>query len=173
MTTTAVLGIDVSPKRMGLALADLETGAALWCAMYPIDLPGNGWSGKVIQSAISDYYDHSDYEVCLVYIERPWVPRGNTAFEAGRAVQCAVDACRRRWPHAPVQMLQPSEWRTLAGLPGNASKDDVRVFASGLLGEVIEAQDAADALLVAVAGVRRNAAVIDRAAVLAARKGEA
>ena len=74
----------------------------------------------------------------------------------------------RRWPWATVQFLKPSEWKKLAGLKGNANKGDVYRAALDLQSRFdhddpvkyaldLSFQDAADALLIAVAGRRRNA----------------
>jgi hypothetical protein len=82
-------------------------------------------------------------------------------------VQAVHGEVERRWPHAPIEYLMPSEWRKLAGLPGNASKAEVEVTALTMQQVLqhddpvkysldLSSQDAADALLIAVAGQRRN-----------------
>jgi hypothetical protein len=162
------LGLDVSPKRLGWALARLEDGAPVACGMESIELPANGWGWQQAHLALG----HVDFEaekrngeVHYVAIERPALPPKsgtNGAFNAGRAYQEAISAVRRRWPWAVVDEMQPSEWRRLAGLPGNASKTDVLIAAERLgfwdmSAGVPIAQDAADAACIALAGVRRNA----------------
>ena len=177
-----VLGLDPSPLRLGWGLVDLEDGAAIACGMERIDLPHKGWMHHQVYAALyapiqaglvtTDGDDWTpSFEVSFIAIERPAVPPRsgtNSAMNAGRAMQEAVSCCQRRWPHAPIEELQPSEWRKLAGLPGNASKADVQIKAGVLLLDVGQdngapAQDAADALLIALAGQRRNAETWDRA----------
>jgi len=177
-----VLGLDPSPLRLGWGLVDLEDGAAIACGMERIDLPHKGWMHQQVASALIAVEDQGlfepgvltaqpKHEVSFIAIERPALPRQsgtNSAMNAGRAMQEAVSCCQRRWPHAPIEELQPSEWRKLAGLPGNASKADVQIKAGVLLLDVGQdngapAQDAADALLIALAGQRRNAETFERA----------
>jgi Holliday junction resolvasome RuvABC endonuclease subunit len=64
----------------------------------------------------------------------------------------------------PVQFLKPSEWKKLAGLKGNANKDVVLGHAQLNYNVRIDTQDAADALLIAVAGQRRNGETWERGA---------
>lgn len=165
-----LVGLDVSPLRMGYGVVDLLTGEPITCGMVPIELPKNDWSYLPVARALDDLYvsNHQHGEVQAAYMEQPAFPRQSgprSAFFAGMAVGIARTEVKRRWPHAPVEMLAPSEWRLLAGLKGNASKAEVleaaRIIckASSLLGGPsvgAASQDAADALLIAVAGQRRN-----------------
>lgn len=159
------LGLDVSPRRMGWALAHLEDGAPVACGVVAIDLPDHGWSPHLLRSGIEDIECGAPGEIHYCAVERPALPPKsgtNAAFNAGRAYQEAISAVRRRWPWAVVDEMQPSEWRKLAGLAGNASKVDVRRHADSfgfhVLGtlESIPPQDAADAACIALAGVERN-----------------
>lgn len=170
------LGLDVSPKRLGWALARLEDGAPVACGCEAIELPANGWDRKRIYEALGapdrmNGFGTRGAEVHYVAVERPALPPKsgtNGAFNAGRAYQEAISAVRRRWPWAVVDEMQPSEWRRLAGLKGNASKRDVEAAALAIQHEFehddptkyaldLSFQDACDALLIALAGVRRNA----------------
>ena len=170
-----LVGLDVSPLRMGFGVVDLLTGEPITCGMVPIELPKNDWSYLPVARALDDLYvsNHKHGEVQAAYMEQPAFPRQSgprSAFFAGMAVGIARTEVKRRWPHAPVEMLAPSEWRLLAGLKGNASKDDVtlRAIDLGFGDEVMESQsrslswvvpggqDAADAACIAVAGQRRN-----------------
>ncbi len=180
-----VLGLDVSPKRMGWGLVDLETGDPIACGCEDIDLPSGGWKHQQVARAFDSLPswgigglrndERSDDEIQLVYIEQPGLPPVSgtkSAYNAGRAVQAVHGEVERRWPWAPIEYLQPSEWRVLAGLKGNASKDQVRRAAhyEALGADWSEdrcdflsgSQDAADALLIALAGQRRNQDTWDR-----------
>jgi Holliday junction resolvasome RuvABC endonuclease subunit len=156
------LGLDVSPKRLGWALARLEDGAPVACGMEAIELPANGWDLGRIYAAVQVVDFESEKrlaEIHYVAIERPALPPKsgtNAAFNAGRAYQEAVSAVRRRWPWAVLDEMQPAEWRRLAGLKGNASKIEVQELVNALLGWGAKSQDAADAACIALAGVERN-----------------
>jgi Holliday junction resolvasome RuvABC endonuclease subunit len=171
---SVVLGIDCSPLRLGWGIVDLEDGAAIACGMERIDLPHKGWSHQQVAAAlraIDTVHTPGVCEVAFIAVEEPGLPPVSgtkSAYNAGRAVQEAVNACQRRWPHAPICELKPSQWRKLVGLPGNASKADVQMKAGLLLLDVGQdegcpAQDAADALCVALAGQRFNVETYDRA----------
>ncbi len=173
---------------MGWGLVDLITGEPVGCGMEAIDLPDHGWSSKWVARALEApchvfwYGDINPVqlttEIQAVYIEQPWLsPKSGTksAYSAGRAVQATHGEVERRWPWAPVEYLQPAEWRALCGLKGNASKIEVYEHAAAVGGRLIMAdgvcqtQDAADALCIAVAGQIRNGENWDRGA---ARDGE-
>lgn len=182
-----VLGLDVSPKRLGWGLVDLVTGEPVACGMESLDLPSKGWAHqqamfalrRVNDAAIWDSDDRRR-EIQAVYIEQPGLPPisgTKSAYNAGRAVQAVQGEVERRWPWTgEPQYLQPKEWRVLAGLPGNASKEDIYLRAielgfgtehPGDQSRVMEwsiqgGQDAADAALIAIAGQRRNQDTWDR-----------
>lgn len=192
--TSLLLGLDVSPKRLGWGLVDLVTGEPVACGMEPIDLPSGGWHHEQVTRAIERINNRMHVactnpqrwgEVQAVYIEHPISRFPGMAYDEGQAMGIVRGEVERRWSWAPIETLKPAEWRKLAGLPGNASKEAVYLHALELIGEevmptdsrVIEwvvpgGQDAADALLIAVAGWHRNEDVIERAAVIAARDEE-
>jgi Holliday junction resolvasome RuvABC endonuclease subunit len=172
--TSLILGIDVSPRRLGWGLVDLVTGEPVACGMEPIDLPDHGWSHDQVARALVNVGRRwvigevvtSTSEVQAIYIEQPALPPVSgpkSAYNAGRAVQEAHNACERRWPHAPIEYLMPSSWRKYAGLKGNASKADVMAAALAMVDGPL-AQDAADALLIAVAGFHSNEEIMAVAA---------
>lgn len=165
-----LLGLDVSPRRMGWGLVDLVTGEPVACGCEAIDLPQHGWSQRQVCQALWDisqrhFFYPGNAELQAVYIEMPALPPGSGtkgAFNAGRAVQAVSDEVGSLWPWAPVEYLQPAEWRKLAGLKGNASKQDVWEHVFLEIGPrhldmgSISEQDACDAICIAVAGQRRN-----------------
>ena len=169
-----LLGIDVSPKRMGWGLVDLITGEPVSCGMEPIDLPHAGWHHQQVQRALRRVGDvalwDSDEprgEIQAVFIEDTAGAGKFRQHDAGRAQGMVQAEVERRWPWVTVQFLKPSEWKKLAGLKGNASKGEVSLHALDLLVAVpgsplVVYQDALDALLIAVAGQRRNQESWDR-----------
>lgn len=171
-----LLGLDVSPKRLGWGLVDLVTGEPVACGMEPIDLPNAGWHHQQVARALEgpahvpwhgDVNPHHYHrEIQAVFIEDTAGAGKFRQHDAGRAQGMVQAEVERRWPWVTVQFLKPSEWKKLAGLKGNASKDDVFVEAIRVMetsdARRIPAQDAADALLIAVAGQRRNQENWDR-----------
>jgi hypothetical protein len=180
-----LLGLDVSPRRLGWGLVDLVTGepVACGCEQLWVEKPKRmreeiDWQDhpKRTSRAVSEIplgatmHCRRAGEVQAVYVEHPISRYPGMAYDEGVAVGIAIAEVKRRWPWAPVQTLKPSEWRQLAGLPGNASKDAVNesaqllAYHSGLRKVRYETlpQDAADGLLIAVAGQKRNAESWDR-----------
>ena len=155
-----LLGLDVSPKRLGYGLVDLLTGEPVACGCESIDLPDHGWMHQQVRDAFLHAGAGIVGEIQAVYIEDTAQAGKYRQHDAGRAQGIVQAEVERRWPWATVQFVKPKEWRVLAGLPGNASKKDVWIVADDMLEEVglqpASTQDAADALLIAVAGQRRN-----------------
>ena len=175
-----LLGLDVSPRRLGFGLVDLVSGEPVACGCEAIELPKNGWDRMQVVMALqvphgtqARFDADQAYlagEIQAVYVEHPISRFPGMAYDEGRAVGMVHAEVQRRWPHAPVEYLKPSEWRLLAGLKGNASKAEVtlRAIELGFGDEVMEdqsrclswvvpgGQDAADAACIAVAGQRRN-----------------
>jgi Holliday junction resolvasome RuvABC endonuclease subunit len=173
-----LLGIDVSPKRLGWGLVDLVTGDPVACGCESIDLPDHGWMHQQVFQAFHDMIwtadgsmgETGDWEIQCVFIEDTAQAGKYRQHDAGRAQGIVQAEVERRWPHVvPVQFLKPSEWKKLAGLKGNATKVEVMTAATSIWdGAILSAepdamswngidtQDAADALLIAVAGQRRN-----------------
>lgn len=156
-----LLGLDPSPLRLGWALATLEDGAPIACGCEPL-----GADPRAIRDALRvvDVRAIQAGEVSLLYVERPWSGRSRllgirSAETSGRVLEAAY----RRWPGAPTERLEPAEWKHLAGLPGNASKAAVAAHALSLGWRPDGSQDAADAACIALAGVRRNADILDAA----------
>jgi Holliday junction resolvasome RuvABC endonuclease subunit len=191
--TSLILGLDVSPRRLGWGLVSLIDGSPVDCGMEPIGLPDHGWQHQQVARALERVAARGKYdpsvpagqwyqgaEIQAVYIEQPWLsPRSGTksAYNAGRAVQAAQSEVERRWPWAPIEYLQPAEWKLLAGLKGNATKPQImdqawRVLSldrGDFMAGVVVEQDAADALLIAVAGWHRNEDTMEQAAALSRR----
>jgi hypothetical protein len=154
-----LLGIDVSPKRLGWGLVDLVTGEPVACGCKSIDLPDHGWMHQQVFQAFHDMIwtadgsmgETGDWEIQCVFIEDTAQAGKYRQHDAGRAQGIVQAEVERRWPHA--------------GLKGNAHKIDVWEEARSLNYCIpVDTQDAADALLIAVAGQRRNGETWERGA---------
>lgn len=179
MTVTSLcLGLDVSPRRIGWGLVDLVTGEPVACGCEHLwttstrkaEHEAVDWTRQTERtrraihrvhslSSWDGYGRPSKGEIQAVFIEHPISRFAGMAYDEGLAVGVAMAEVQRRWPWVTVQFLKPSEWRNLAGLKGNASKAEVMLRAVRRLYPDIPdplSQDAADALLIAVAGQRRN-----------------
>ena len=89
--------------------------------------------------------------VAVIAIEEPQGRHRATVAKL-KAIQGAVLTCLPH--HAAVVPLVPARWRSLVGLKGNASKDDVRRHVSARLGvhdPILTSQDACDAYCLAEA----------------------
>lgn len=167
-----VLGIDVSPLRLGFGLVTLDDGAYVASGHADINLSHHEWRPQRIADAF-DAIVHATRgaQVSVVCVELPWIRFPKNAFMAGRAVQAAVGAARRKFREAAVHELQPKEWRKLAGLPGGATKHEVMDAVLALRGRVrsrripadAPSQDEANGLMIAVAAQRLSAQTWDRA----------
>ena len=169
--TSLCLGLDVSPRRMGWGLVDLLTGEPVTCGCEELwrsstrkaEHEAVNWPEQAerTQAAIHRFAAFARmHEVQAVFIEHPISRFAGVAYDGGLAVGVAMAEVKRRWPWVTVQFLLPSEWRTEVGLKGNASKEDVLAFAEGfecwpMLWD-FHPQDAADALVIALAGQKRN-----------------
>jgi hypothetical protein len=174
--TSLCLGLDVSPKRLGWALARLEDGAPVACGCESLDMTRTSYVEAFSYIWRAAAGANGSGEVHYIAMELPALPPKSgtrSAFLAGCAWQRAYDEAMRKWPWAVVDEMQPSEWRQLAGLKGNASKAEVTEhaldigFDTYLNGGLV--QDAADAACIALAGVERNRQTLATPAGQAAR----
>lgn len=162
MTGPLVCGIDVSPLRLGWGLVTLDDGKYHASGHHDINLSHDEWRPANVDDAFdSIVYATTGGEVSVVGVELPWIRFPKNAFMAGRAVQAAVGAARKRFGHAEFHELQPGEWRKLAGLP-NQGKAPVALAAAALYpGDMT--QDECDGVMIAVAAQRLNIATWQRA----------
>jgi Holliday junction resolvasome RuvABC endonuclease subunit len=171
-----VLGLDPNTRRLGWALADLETGSPVACGSE--DVTGLGlWVRQAL--GLLDYRtgrgDGQYYKpITLIYVEGTFGGGRNARAGAMVAEACGqvIQACSRRWPPVPIERLAPTEWKHLIGLKGNATSDDytLRVTELGwdvpVLGRTTLRYDvdAAAAAGIASAAVVRNDDILERAA---------
>lgn len=115
-----VAGLDLSSFFVDLVLVDQDTGRVDW-HRYPLGTDGDAFDRArqvrlVMPGPTSELWD----DVLAIGIEKPAGRHGVIPLVR---VQGAILAC------LPVSTLVkgygPTEWKSLAWLPGNASKDDV------------------------------------------------
>lgn len=154
-----ILGLDAQATRLGYGLCWLDDGDPLphgcGCVTYQKGIP----DADAVRAALMHVRSLSP-SIRLVYVEAPHVGlsrQGSVihAMSVGRVLQQAAQF----WPTAPVQMMQPSEWKKLVDLPGNARKEQIALRARAL-GFDHDSQDALDAGCIAVAGFRRNQEIL-------------
>ena len=118
-----VCGIDVSTHAVDIVKVPLDDGPPHW-DRFPLVHPGDAFDRTrqvplVVPGPAHSYWD----DVIAVGMEEPAGRNPGYAFR----VQGAVLSCVPR--DKLVEKLMPSEWRKAVGLKGNASKEDVRMFA--------------------------------------------
>ena len=118
---TLIAGIDLSTRAVDCVTIHETTGRLDAWHHWPIDATGDAFDRtRWIRDTMPARGWWKDQGVIAIGIEDP---RGNSAGIIYRA-QGAILACLPT--STLVHPLIPSEWRKLVGLPGNASKQDVR-----------------------------------------------
>lgn len=140
-----VWGIDVSPKRIAIAVYS-ESGKR-WSGTYPLNHIPDQYTA--IRDALLDARKHNE-EPTDICIEQPALPFARAAYMAGAVCARTQDAVFGRWPHVIIRWMQPTEWRKIAGIGGRASKDEVMAWSIGA-GFSPDDQDQADASAIAYA----------------------
>lgn len=117
-----IAGIDFSTKAVDVVLLDEDTDAATWH-----HAPMDGWDAfertRDVRRAMLEIGSGIWDDVLACGIEEPAGRMTGRLFR----VQGAILACLPS--SLLVHKLMPSEWRRTVGLPGNASKADVELFA--------------------------------------------
>jgi hypothetical protein len=146
-------GIDYSTHVIDIVFldADRELGELPWWVHY--DLPGTGDAfartlevANVLPARRSSVWD----EVYAVALEEPYQkgPAARSFVPKLKAVQGAILSCLP--PALEVRAYGAPTWRSLVGIPGGASKDEVREWVMAELGtDPPWPQDACDAYCIA------------------------
>lgn len=143
---SVLIGLDVQLTRLGFGVVDLGTGAPLGCGAMPLVTR----SPRLIRQSLNMLGWRHD--VALVYVEAPHVgPNRMGSLRHAMTIGSVIQACDRRWPNAPVELITSPEWKRACGLKGNATKAGVMSRARELH-FAPETQDAADAACIAYAG---------------------
>ncbi len=120
---SSLVGIDFSTHAIDLVAIDEDTGTPTWTRC---DLSGSDAFERT-RSVAAAMPQASFWSDCLaIGIEEPQGAQRATVAKL-KAIQGAVLSCIPR--SIVVQPFQPAEWRRAVGLPGNASKGHVRVYA--------------------------------------------
>lgn len=150
MTSLAViLGLDVSPRRIGAALVDYETGTAIRAETHGVDRDDDLRARRTaFRNIAQDAETESD--VCLVILEDAYSgPNRRGTIIHALAIGNVEAFAQTRWPDILVARISPATWRGLIGI--KEGKDAVRAWAGARLDSDVD-QDAADALAIATAG---------------------
>lgn len=125
-----IAGIDFSTKAVDVVLLDEDTDAANW---HRFELEGQDAfdRSRGVRGALPPRSSLFWAEAVAIGIEEPqaYGPRRARIGDLFR-IQGAVIACLPQ--QTLVQPLWPTQWRKTVGLPGNASKEDVRHFANAV-----------------------------------------
>lgn len=144
-----IAGIDFSTRAVDVVLLSEDSDAATW---HRFELHGDGAFDRTRSVALSvPGAGHSFWDdVLAVGIEQP---RGNHGVVHMARIQGAV--LTRIPTDKLVHPINPSDWRKTVGLPGNCSKDEVRMWVTGLWDGALDRydwpQDACDAYCIALA----------------------
>lgn len=144
-----ILGLDVSPKRIGWAIVDYDTGHHIRHGVEHVNGDDDLRARRIAFRNVT-HAAESRGDVCAVILEDAYVgvSRRGTIVHAVSVGNVEAWAAMR-WPDQLVVRLAPATWRATVGLP-TRGKDPVREWAAQLIGDV--SQDEADALGVAIAG---------------------
>ena len=149
------LGIDAQKLRLGWAIVSIvgEDAIPVSCGCDVVDGNPGDWIRWWCRSRFC-------HDIGLVYVEAPHVGASRRgAVEHAMFIGRVLQQAERQWPDAPVELIQPGEWKKLVGLPGNAQKAQIMAWAHAA-GFDPKTQDAADASGIAAAGVVRNAEIV-------------
>ena len=136
-------GIDYSSHAVDIVLLDEDSGAAKW-EHYPLSISATAFDRtRSVRERVPTRGWWDDSSVLAVGIEEPRGYNSGALYRIQGAILATIPA------ELLVHPLVPSEWRKLVGLPGNASKDDVRQFTHGYV--LWESTDACDAYCIALA----------------------
>jgi len=144
-----ILGLDVSPKRIGWALIDYDNGHHLAHGVEHVNGDDDLRARRIAFRDVTHTADARG-DVCAVFVEDAYVgaSRRGTIIHAMSIGNVEAWAANR-WPDQLVARIAPATWRSTLGLP-TRGKEPVMAWASERVGVV--SQDEADALGVACAG---------------------
>jgi hypothetical protein len=116
----SVAGIDYSTRAVDVVLLDEDTDAATW---HRFELTGDNAFDRA-RSVRRAMWGWNGWDDCLaVGIEDPRGYNAGSLYRVQGAILSRIPILTL------VHPLIPSQWRKTVGLPGNASKDDVALFA--------------------------------------------
>jgi hypothetical protein len=121
-----VVGIDYNTNSIDMVIVGLDGGA--WWKHYDLPSTGDAFArmcevANVLPARRAVWWDG----IAAVGIEEPMSrgPRSISLIPKLKAMQGAIVSCLP--PQMRIVALTPTAWRNAVGLPGNASKDEVRL----------------------------------------------
>ena len=116
-------GLDVAATHLDIVSVDLDTGA-----VKSHRFPG-GKKGWETARSMREVLPHASYwdDVALLAIERPVGARTSTIWAQGLVIGAVLALVPQS---VLIQDFQANEWKTLVGLRGGASKEEVMAWAT-------------------------------------------
>lgn len=146
---SVIVGLDVSPKRIGWAVVDYDTGHHIRHGVEHVTGDDDLRARRIAFRNVT-HAAESRGDVCAVILEDAYVgvSRRGTIVHAVSVGNVEAWAAMR-WPDQLVVRLAPATWRAAVGLP-TRGKEAVMAWACAYVGDMT--QDEADALGIATAG---------------------
>ena len=151
MTPAAVIvGLDVSERRIGYAIANYDTGTIVETGVMHTPA-GDDLNTRVQAWHSISHAANQTGDIELVLIEAPWSgPNRQGSIRGAMSVgNLAGIAASRLGRNVLIDTIQPAQWRALCGIP-TRGKTPVMEWATQLLGRRVT-QDEADATGIATA----------------------
>ena len=151
MTPAAVIiGLDVSERRIGFAILEYDSGACISTGVMHTPA-GDDLNTRVQAWHTISHTANLTGDIELVLIEAPWSgPNRQGSIRGAMAVgNLAGIAAMNLGRTILIDTIQPTQWRSLCGLPGRG-KEPISQWATYILGRTVT-QDEADALGIATA----------------------
>lgn len=147
-----VLGLDASPRRIGWAIVDYETGTFVDAGLEKTPAADDLRARRSAVREIAKRVRLSG-DVFAVFVEDAYAgPNRRVTVEHAATVGNVEAFALERWPRILVVRLAASQWRRILGLPARG-KSGVWAWAKGRdVYERLTYQDEADAVAIATAG---------------------
>ena len=145
-----IIGLDVSERRIGYAVLEYDSGKCVETGVMHTPA-GDDLNTRVQAWHSISHAANQTGDIELVLIEAPWSgPNRQGSIRGAMAVgNMAGVAASRLGRNVLVDTIQPTQWRSLCGLP-TKGKTPVSEWANRVLGRSVT-QDEADALGIATA----------------------
>lgn len=145
-----IIGLDVSERRIGYAIANYDTGRIVETGVMHTPA-GDDLNTRVQAWHSISHAANQTGDIQLVLIEAPWSgPNRQGSIRGAMAVgNLAGIAATRLGRTVLVDTIQPTQWRALCGI-STRGKEPVMEWATSVLGRSVT-QDEADATGIATA----------------------
>lgn len=148
-----ILAIDASPKRLGWACVDYETAEVILSGVEhttePDDLKDRRARIKYIAHEAMGRGD-----VCAAFVEDAYAgPSSRITVQHAMSVGNVEAFLLERWPLILVDRIAPATWRSILGIDARGKTAPLK-YADKHAHRLIESQDEADAICIAIAANR-------------------